>query len=550
MVTREVTRSLGELLTCLAILGGLTGCGSNEVPPNHRLEPPAWNLPNPPQGALPSRDTATTVIHEFYGTDQVVGAGASWELTELTLQPDGLTYSIVGTNVGENEPRTAMVGGSLSGLWLAVSDYDTGTWHWLGGGHDEGWTEELPAGGWVNEMGEIYFAAVCPDGAQAQVTLTFTSETPPPTDIDPPVWELGDEGISSVDTSVLATPVIEWYPATDVESPPVTYLIYFAPTTNGIDWEDPQLLVSAEFTSTSFFTTEDPSSYDYAVRARDAAGNVTTNQNFISSPQYEYFKLPIVDWEAGDRFEMSWLDESVDSMPVLIGPGYLEGWPGEPDMLEGIVEFSPDSADSGLALEWARLLEDAPAGPYFVELHMGHYSSAIGETYTMKLFDASDSLKQDLGNFTVEPNSTVGLDYIYLRHGAQSWPQDDSWEAGDRLEITWDDAGIDLSLFVEDPMYRQGSPAYPQDLDGLLEFSADSEDSGEAVEWIKLLDTADGGLYTFWIDGWGSDIVPDPLPVTVTLYDSDDQPKSAPCSAETYQDYPEVYPLYWLDFSP
>jgi len=550
MSMREVVRGLWGLILCIVILGCMYGCGSGKLPPGIQPAPAAWNLPALPRGDAPPRNTAATVIHEFYETDQVAGVGASWVLRELTLQPAGLSYSIVGTNVGENELRSVTVGGTLSGLWLGVSDYGTGTWHWLGAAHDGGWTEELPANGWVNEMGEIYFAAVCPDGAQAQLTLTLTCETPPPTDIDPPVWEQG-EGIISVDTSVLATPVIDWYSATDAESPPVTYLIYYAPTAAGIDWDNPQLLVSAEFTSTSFFTTEDPSSYDYAVRARDAVGNITTNQNFISMPQYEYYKLPIVDWEPGDRFEMSWLDESIDSMLLLIGPGYLEGWPEEPDMLDGIIEFSPDSQDSGLALEWARLLEHAPAGPFLAELHMGHLPSVVGETYTMKLYDESDALKQDLGNFTVKPNSAIGLDYIYLRNGAQSWPQDTDWQPGDRLEIAWDNPDYDLTLLVEDPMYRQGGPAYPQDLEGLLECSADSQDSGEGVEWIRLLDTADGGCYTFWIAYWeAGDFEPDPLEITVNLYDSADQPKAPPCTVELYQDFPEIYPLYWLDYLP
>jgi hypothetical protein len=157
--------------------------------------------------------------------------------------------------------------------------------------------------------------------------------------------------------------------------------------------------------------------------------------------------------------------------------------------------------------------------------------------------------EEEVGNYT--QGQGIGVtEYVYLRNGAQSWPQASTWEPGDRLEICWDDASKDLSLNVEDPMYRYGSPAYPDDLAGLLEFSADSEDSGEGVEWIKLLDVADDGLFTFWVDCWGGEFDPDPLAVTVNLYDSEDQPKALPCTVEVYQDYPEVYPLYWLEYNP
>jgi hypothetical protein len=100
----------------------------------------------PPQGGY-RRDTAATGSHVFVEADQFAGAGATWSDSEVTLQPAGLSYSIVGFNVGLDEPSIVTVGGAMSNLWLGVSDYDTGTWHWLGGAHEAGWNEELPANG-------------------------------------------------------------------------------------------------------------------------------------------------------------------------------------------------------------------------------------------------------------------------------------------------------------------------------------------------------------------------------------------------------------------
>jgi hypothetical protein len=56
---------------------------------------------------------------------------------------------------------------------------------------------------------------------------------------------------------------------------------------------------------------------------------------------------------------LKWLaDETVDAM-LLIGPGYLR-LAEEPGMLDGIVEFSQDSA--GLLTSEARPLPGAPTG--------------------------------------------------------------------------------------------------------------------------------------------------------------------------------------------
>jgi hypothetical protein len=529
-------------------LGGCTG--HSRLPTPDQPAGLSGRLPGLPAVAAGGRFVAATGEYVFTVADQYAEAGASWEGTLLQLAQGGLSFAVVGCNVGDNDPQSVTVTGTMNSLWLAVSDYGNGRWHWLGGEHSEEFTELLTSGDYVNGEGSIYFALMCPNGAQAAVITSFTFEFAEP-DTAPPVWQ-GGEGIISVDTTY-SDPRIEWYPATDLQSPPVTYLIYYALTTVGIDWDTPQLTVPEGYTSTSFFIGENPADHHFAVRARDAVGNTTGNTYYITDHINEYWQTPIVDWEPGDKFKLTWTDASVNGRLSLIGPDYLMGEPEDPGGLDGIIEFSEDSEISGLAEEWASLLPGAPEGGYVFELGWSFPGAEHDdETFTVKLFDSEQQLKQDCGCYTVGAWAG-GTDYVTLRHNPLSWPQAGLWQPGDRLELTWADAAIDISLDVEDPSYSWGSPAHPEELAGLLEFSQDNLDSGVAEEWIRLTAAAEPGEYEFCIQWWETTgDLPDEVEIMWVLYDIDDQPILGPGTVTLNNDpdwapvLAEIWPFSWL----
>jgi len=533
---------------CMICFFGCTGQSRLPTPD----QPPGLSgrLPGLPAVAAGGRSVTATGEYVFTEADQYYAVDATWDGTVLQLAQDGLSFAVVGCNVGDNDPQSVTLAGTMDSLWLAVSDYGNGRWRWLGGEHNEGCTELLPDGDYVNGDGAIYFALVCPDGAQAAVTTSFMFEFSEP-DTEPPVWQ-GGEGIISVDATYY-NPRIEWYPATDLQSPPVTYLVYYALTSTGIDWNTPQLTVPEGYTSTSFVIGENPADHDFAVRARDAVGNTTDNEYCITDHITEYWQTPIVDWEPGDKFELTWTDAAVNGRLSLIGPDYLMGEPEEPSDFDGIIEFSEDSEVSGLAGEWAVLLSGAPEGGYVFELGWSFQGAEHDdETFTVRLYNSEQQLKQDCGCYTTD-SWAGGMDYLTLRHNPLSWPQAGLWQPGDRLELTWADAAIDISLDVKDPSYRWGSPAYPDELAGLLEFSQDNLDSGIAEEWILLTAAAEPGEYEFciqWIETAGS--LPDTVEITWVLYDSADLPILGP-GVLTLSNHPdwgpvlaEIWPFCWL----
>jgi hypothetical protein len=105
----------------------------------------------------------------------------------------------------------------------------------------------------------------------------------------PPVWTGGqpDGGIKSVEIHTDYA-FITWYNAVDLISPPVRYFLYWAPTNEGIDWAAPQYVTQGTTTRVIAPLTADVS-YDFAVRAVDAVGNVTVNTNTIT----RIFETPV-----------------------------------------------------------------------------------------------------------------------------------------------------------------------------------------------------------------------------------------------------------------
>jgi len=491
------------------------------------MPPGVSELPALPVDAASRRQASDTSTHTFTEADEYASVDATWDAATLMLAEPELSFVILGFSLMDNIPLSIELGGTLSGLWLGISDYDTGSWRWLDGPYDASATVVIPTGTFTNTAGSIYFALVCPAGSQAELTASFGYNQ---LDTTPPVWDAAGTGIKSVDTGHFYAE-LEWYTATDAGSPPVSYLIYYAPQVDGIDWETPQITIPEGTTSTKFGGLDNGVEFEFAVRARDAVGNVTTNANSLVGTPSGDGELMIVDWEAGDKFEFAWEQpnsEDKDNMLLVIAPGYIEGWAAEPDDLAGIIEFSADANDSGLPLEWAKLEVGAPLGGYLIELHFDHLWVPGPEKYTMKLLDSENQLKQDLG-FHIRSHSLVSMDFAILRHGADSWPQEANWEPGDRIEVAWGDAQADVVMWLNIG-YKDGSPAYPDDLAGIIEFSEDSNVSGQPVEWGRLLPTGDTGTYSLDLEWYSYDGEPPvSLDVTVKLYDSEDQLKQDLC---------------------
>ncbi|MEZ5336811.1 MAG: hypothetical protein R3F46_00975 [bacterium] len=496
------------------------------------------------------RGIAAGMSHVFSMADETASQSANWDGSLLTLSQAQLAWSILGLNIGEEAPTSLELAGVLNGMYVAVSDYDNGSWKYIGSELSEPAELDLTGGGYTSPSGSIYFALIAPVGAHCQMNTTFRYGLLTK-DVTPPVWTDG-EGILSVDASLYPAE-LHWHEATDSESAPVTYLIYQYASASGIDWEQPTHEVPGDLLSTGIgIPNESTEPFDYAVRARDAVGNVTGNTNFITATFSDRFEERIYDWQPGDRLELSWTDPQQDSALRLLAQNFNEGSPDEPEGLDGRITFSADSAVSGEASESATLLPTAWNGGYLLELHWDG-----GETYRVRLYDAADNLKQDLGNYTPTPAAFGGaIDYCYLRYDPQSWPQSGQWQPGWRLQIDWDDPNLNLDLWVESPGHLYGGPGWSEELDGLMTFSDESNTVGASTEWIGFTELSEPGEYEFILDWWETlPPLPESIELTWTVFDEADQPVLGPGTFTLYNsgeevNLSEVWPLAWLNGSP
>ncbi len=121
-------------------------------------------------------------------------------------------------------------------------------------------------------------------------------------DDTPPSWGGGlpDGGIkSAIGGDVSAE--IQWWEAADADSPPVEYLIFYAEHAAGIDWGAHQDTAAAGETSKIISGLTNDVVYDFGVRAKDNAGNLTTNTNFLSAtPSAAGTPLDTGVWQASE----------------------------------------------------------------------------------------------------------------------------------------------------------------------------------------------------------------------------------------------------------
>jgi hypothetical protein len=104
-----------------------------------------------------------------------------------------------------------------------------------------------------------------------------------------------------------------------------------------------------------------------------------------------------LDWEAGDRVEISWSGAANDCDLYITEPNgdWSGAWWGN-DLFSNNLLASGDSADIG-PYEWLKLKNGAQSGPYTVDLW--YYESTIGNpvTITVRLYDSANQLKEEIG---------------------------------------------------------------------------------------------------------------------------------------------------------
>lgn len=157
---------------------------------------------------------------------------------------------------------------------------------------------------------------------------------------------------------------------------------------------------------------------DYDAAAAYAPGNALAvwlpNPNrFIPDLKSEYQPLPFnaatdwldmleamgvpTEWQPDDRIEITW-DGTVDDFDLEItGPDGEWGSPVDPDGLDGLIAFGPESETSGQTREWGQL--EWAMGLYVIEVT---YQSHVGPPpftiwVDVKLYDGEGGLKEDLG---------------------------------------------------------------------------------------------------------------------------------------------------------
>jgi len=291
------------LLGGVALIGG--GCGA------HRggalplvAEASARPLPSLPKAEAPQAANRTASAYTFGEADVLAIQGGAMSLSQLTLGPTGLSYAVLGVNTWGLCPPWISVTGTLSGLWVAVSDYSRGSWSWLGDAHNAPTVLNLPPSGTVSPGGSIYIALVCPAGSSASVTVEV--ELPKVAEWNLLVWLAADNDLASaaVDNlnemeSVGSTDNVQVLAGYDID-PSV------AQGVQGID-KVHFIKVVQDSDLNSINTTGDPSDMDFA----RAGYNSADPANLVAFLEWagEHFPAKhqaLVLWDHGDGWLPGW----------------------------------------------------------------------------------------------------------------------------------------------------------------------------------------------------------------------------------------------------
>ena len=228
---------------------------------------------------------------------------------------------------------------------------------------------------------------------------------------------------------------------------------------------------------------------------------------------------PRLRWEPGYKVVVTFGDPGYSANPAISDPDGNYGTPEFTDDLDGIIQFSQDSSASGVAEESAELLPGATVGEYYVDIVS---SEATAITMAVQLLDDADALVYDFGSFELggggaESTFVAGLFYNDGSIGEHSW------EPGDYIMVSWGDVDAEFDLYIESPNGGFGYCYDSYGLDGIIEFSLDSLDSGVTLETAKLLPAGPSGIYPVWAefyDYYGTP--PATVDVYVELFDSSD----------------------------
>jgi hypothetical protein len=156
--------------------------------------PVTGNLPGLPQAGWPARATAAAVPYQFGVGDVYDSELTSFDGNDLVLPRAGMAWAILGADGAGEMPTALDLAGTCDGLYLAISDYSRGCWHWLGGPYNGPAAIPLPSGEWCNGSGAFYVAVVCPDDAEGRITLAATLTAV--ADWNVLVWIAGDNNLA------------------------------------------------------------------------------------------------------------------------------------------------------------------------------------------------------------------------------------------------------------------------------------------------------------------------------------------------------------------
>jgi Clostripain family len=226
--------------------------------------------------------------------------------------------------------------------------------------------------------------------------------------------------------------------------------------------------------------------------------------------------LDSAEWQPGDWIEVSWADSANDiDLGVRDPSGYSTG--PYYDSETANLSFSTESTISGQPFESAELKAGAAGGQYLVDAT--RWDELAGDVeVTVRLYDGSDVLKHDFGNFSLGLYADVKV--AVLIYGGTLAVS--TWVPGDRVEITWADPARDADLGISDPQGYYSSPYIDFQTANVL-FSEDSYSSGLGLEFAKLKAKAVGGAYFIALEDWEGGPA---LDMAVKIYDAQNNLKT------------------------
>jgi hypothetical protein len=229
-------------------------------------------------------------------------------------------------------------------------------------------------------------------------------------------------------------------------------------------------------------------------------------------------EFPLLAWQPGYKIVATWDDPLVQINPFIEDPDGNFGSPQEPDMLAGIIGFSEDSSTSGVAEEWGELLPTAPPGTFYFGIQG---DNAAGTTVSMHLEDEFGTQVYDFGTYAFDSTGSTLADIGYLFYNDGS-ADESAWVPGDYIKVSWTDIDADFDIYLEAPNGGYGWAYSSYGLDGIIEFSLESGESGLQLESATLLPGAPGGIYPVYVEfyDYAGPVPPPMVDVEVELFDA------------------------------